>query len=131
MNWFSNLFLFGSERPKNERYYVREFLRDPQTGYKPLAEYLWTQSPDFNTKHRQSWSLSKGISVYDDIYGYEVKVGGIDYLLDCAPSAYGLKKEQAEELYAAILSCVPGSIYHRNKIEARIDGVEPDRTGGL
>ena len=51
------------------------------------------------------------VRVCMDIYGPEVKLGGPwRGLLDCYPSDYGLTKAQAEGLYDAILSCVPGTV---------------------
>jgi hypothetical protein len=57
------------------------------------------------------------VRVCNDICGYEVKLGlspGAE-LLDCCPAYYGLTDEQAELLYDAILSCVPGSCAYAEK----------------
>lgn len=50
------------------------------------------------------------ITVFNDMYGYEVRIYPEHELLDCCPIAYGLTRKQALLLYNAILSNVPGSI---------------------
>jgi hypothetical protein len=57
------------------------------------------------------------VRVQSDIYGYEVRLGwpGFAPMLDCSPAFYGLTSEQADTLFDAILSCVPGSVRYVDK----------------
>lgn len=60
------------------------------------------------------WSQDGWIKVENDVYGYEVTIRG-GPLLDCYPAYYRLTREQSDELFAAILSCVPGSTFYADR----------------
>ncbi len=94
---------------------VNQFRKYPYS-YKELASWCNDLVQPFHCVGRNFYSQSRLIHVCHDIYGYEVKVGrGASELLDCRPSYYGLNHDQAHELYTAILSCVPGSVFFVEK----------------
>lgn len=54
-------------------------------------------------KDTWTWVSANGvIHVYNDIYGPEVKLGGISALIDCNGEAYGLSYEDGKRVYNAI-----------------------------
>ncbi len=81
-------------------------------------EYFNKLKIPFDTDNSCRYSMSKSgrISVENDCYGYEVKIGYFGGpLLDCYPSRYGLSDKNAKLLYQSILSNVPGTIYYEEK----------------
>lgn len=113
--------IFVSALSKETRL-VLAFNNDPQENYKALIDYFKYEAPDFKRRGGglTFYSENSNVRVCDDIFGYEVKIAPNDELLDCCPAAYGLLKPQAMDLYDAILSCVPGSIFYKDKVEAKI-----------
>lgn len=89
-----------------------------ECNYKPLLKLLKQGSIKFHHDGvRDYWSHCREITVCDDICGYEVNIRD-GKLLDCDPYSYGLLEEEARELYEAILSNIPGSIYYAKRVRA-------------
>lgn len=87
-----------------------EYRREPTPEEFQAAVDHFYSAPEFTPwKHRRVM-LSKdgGVRVEDDIYGYEITIYS-GPLLDVTPTYYRLTQEQADKLFDAILSCVPGS----------------------
>lgn len=59
------------------------------------------------------------IRVQKDHYGPEVHIGHHYSMLDCDPHRYGLTREDADPLYDAILSNVPGTCDYEKKMLGR------------
>jgi hypothetical protein len=97
---------------------VRSFLKDGNKHIDELTVYLEECGSFGRYGFRDYVSPAGFITVCADIYGYEVKIGGSNkQLLDCVPSSYGLTRAQADYLYQAILSCIPGSVsFPRKKL---------------
>lgn len=100
---------------------VRSFLKAPQTHVEALTKHFLNRQHPFTRSFGVYYSDMQMVSVNDDIYGFEVKLYSVDELLDCVPSAYGLKKDQAMSLYDAILSCVPRTVLYEEKLRRRIE----------
>lgn len=89
---------------------VRDFHKGKVGAVDKLTEFYAKRCKPFKNVFGLYISPSGHATVCDDIYGYEVKIVPNRELLDCVPSAYGLRKSQGMALYDAILSNVPGTI---------------------
>jgi hypothetical protein len=99
---------------------VLAFLRRRPGSLKALVEYFNNRRRRFigvNPIHTSCFGL---VRVENDSYGYEVRLGGPwAEMLDCSPASYGLTRQEADELFDAILSCVPTSAPYADK-QARL-----------
>lgn len=98
-----------SSQELREREVVDAFIADPSSVY-ALIDFI-KKGPAFVRPGKASvyWSPGRRIRAENDIFGYEVNILPYHELVDCAPGAYGLSREQAKLLFEAILTRVPDS----------------------
>lgn len=121
INWIIRLFkgLDWSACTDKERTFVEEFLDYGHVAVDQLIDYFNNTEIKFTKSGRDYISPSGLVHVCMDIYGPEVKIGSpfsSPELLDCNPAYYKLNKEQANELYHAILSNIPGTVDYNEKM---------------
>lgn len=96
---------------------ILDFLHDGPANVKKLTDSLNARTTPFTSVASYVFLGPGGlIRVEDDCYGYEVKVGHHLQMLDCNPHVYGLTREEAQPLFDAILSNVPGSVPFEEKM---------------
>lgn len=111
-------FSFG-KKESVEECLIRAFLKEPQTYWKPLADYFQGLQTPFWRRGNMYYSKSGKVAVENDMYFY-VRIGDVGYDIQTHPDAYELRRWQGEHLFGAILSCVPGTSGHVAKVEQRI-----------
>ena len=115
-----NIFKFFKRFTNNiESNLVKEFNKNPQVYIEPMISYF-NICDKFDGSGRDYRSPFGNIHVCMDIYGPEVKIKGYNELLDICPSAYGLTHDQGHRLYTAILSCVPGTVSFKERVDKQI-----------
>lgn len=93
------------------------FLKNGPKGVARLTQVMLDRKEPFLSVSPYHYVGAAGlIRIEDDIYGFEVTIGHHHQLLDCTPSAYGLTRKEADPLYYAILSNVPGSTMFEKKM---------------
>lgn len=91
-----------------------EFSKNPASVYDRVLAYV-NGSLEMKEISPELWESTCGfIRVENDIYGYEVTIHPNPQFLDCNPRSYGLTRQQATELYKAILRKIPTSIYYKH-----------------
>lgn len=99
--------------PKEVRL-VRNLLTSRPGSVEELEQHLLTRSRPFSGTGHSFYSQGGWIRVYKDYYGPEVYIGFSGKgMLDCYPTDYNLTREQADRLYKAILSNIPGTTNYR------------------
>lgn len=92
-----------------ERAAIRHFWADPPGNVRKLIQLL-DAGPAFNEVNARDFTSPSGlIRVCMDVFGPEVTIHPTRMLLDCHARAYGLSREEASDLYEAILRQVPAS----------------------
>lgn len=104
----------------NELKLVKKFLLNPTETCEELTHFMFDREEPFNNIGRCNFISQLGIiTVYADKYGYEVIIGSVRHLLDCEPWEYRLSYDQCDMLFKAIISNIPGSASHKEKLERK------------
>ena len=94
---------------------IWNFLQRRRCSFEPLCEYFENRQRALSG-HIQYVGLFGLVRVQNDCYGYEIHIGWPwAPMLDLEPAYYGLTSAQADRLFEAILSCVPGSCAYADK----------------
>lgn len=75
----------------------------------------------FSNSYFTLYSKCGYISLCDDVYGYEIKLKGTNYSLDCSSSKYGLTDKNAQDLFDAIASAFNKSKNKKELLELKME----------
>lgn len=94
--------------PKNKEWIaVDEFMKTQNAS--KFVDFLEKNPPVFDERcaYETRYSTSGRISLCEDIYGDEVRLGN-GKMIDCYPESYGLTMSEADSVYRAILRIPEG-----------------------